>query len=177
MIRSQRHVLCTSVLLALVATGGAWLSIRPVATVDSSGTVRSTVSRRLDPIRDEGDALMAAREATRQEVQATVLLGGRPGSERAAPLPERVRVHGQVRRSGRPVADYDLSFESVGLRSNEDDWDSTDEDGRYEVEVRADHYVVRNEAAGPWVTGVTVPAGAREIVVDIDLPREHAARE
>ena len=83
-----------------------------------------------------------------------------------------MRVHGQVRRSGFPVAGYDLVFQAVGggLDGDEDDWDFTDVDGRYQVRLPAASYVVRNDDEGPWTTNVVVPRGVDELVVDIDLP-------
>ncbi len=175
---STRIALCTSMLVASVVTSVAWLSVHPVANSETPVTPRSTASRRFDPLAKEGGPPIASCADTRHAVKVQVMPGGEAGSERAPPLSPRVRVRGQVRRGGRPVADFDLSFESVGLRPDEDDWDSTDEDGRYAVEVRADRYVVINDVSSRWLTHVTVPAGERELVVDIDLPPgESTARD
>lgn len=117
------------------------------------------------------------------EVDATDAAGRReisasppaPAEARAAPPPaprELVRVLGQVRRNGRPVVDYDLSFERSGPRPDEEDWDSTDEDGRYEVELPAARYDVWNDGGGPWLTTLVVLPQEREVVLDIDLPSE-----
>lgn len=156
--------------------------MHPVATCENSGTPHSGASRSFDPPAVEGGLSIAAREETRRAVQqATASPRREPGAQRFVPLPDRVRVSGQVRRAGRPIADFDLTFRSVGSRSKDDDWDSTDEEGRYEVEVRADHYVVLNDALAAsaarerWLTRVTVPAGERELVLDIDLPPEESA--
>ncbi len=83
-----------------------------------------------------------------------------------------VRVHGQVRKDGRPVADYDLVFQPIvgGLDSDREDWDFTDENGRYEVELPAACYVVRKDDEGPWLANAVVPKGKDELVLNIDLP-------
>ena len=86
-----------------------------------------------------------------------------------------VRVHGQVRRSGVPVEGFDLSFREPGSgqdEENEEDWSFTDEDGRYEVELRAERrYVVVDDDDESYVTEVAVPGGESELVLDIYLPR------
>ena len=71
---------------------------------------------------------------------------------------------------------YDLSFRRVGPEpggeEDEEDWDFTDEDGRYKVELRSGRYDVLDESAGSLVTSVTVEAWQQEVLLDIDLPSE-----
>ncbi len=89
---------------------------------------------------------------------------------RANAAPSLVRVLGQVRRAGRPLAGYGLSFltPSPGRDLEERDWGFTDEEGRYEVEIPAARYVVWNED-GDDVTEVVVSGGRNEFYLDIDL--------
>jgi len=69
------------------------------------------------------------------------------------------------------VEDCDLSFRPVGdEHTGEEDWDFTDEDGRYAVELRAGRYDVLQDAAGSLVTRVTVAAWQEEVLLDLDLP-------
>ncbi len=86
------------------------------------------------------------------------------------PVPSLVRVVGNVRRAGRPLAGFDLSFLVLewGRDLEECDWSFTDDVGRYEVELPAARYVVRDEA-GAEVAEVVVPGGGDEFALDLDL--------
>jgi hypothetical protein len=82
-----------------------------------------------------------------------------------------VRVHGRVRVGGRPLAACELAFHPLGegLDADEEDWDITDESGRYEVELDPGSYAVLNEANGELLTSVHVPAAATQLTLDLDL--------
>ena len=115
---------------------------------------------RLDEVRTP----RAEVEATRGE--------DRPEPSEGAVLPTsfhaRVRVRGQVRRAGRAVADYVLAF-----RDSDDDeveWEFTDDEGRFEVELSPASYVVMNDDEGTCAANVVVSAGETELVLNIDLP-------
>lgn len=86
-------------------------------------------------------------------------------------LPALVHVHGQVRSGGLPMADCDLAFEAVnGSTGREEDWDFTDRDGRYEVQLPAGRYRVFDDDEGSWTTSVLVPEGQPEFLLNIELP-------
>jgi len=78
-------------------------------------------------------------------------------------------VRGQVCRTGRPLAGYGLSFLALvpGREPEEDDWDFTDEEGRFEVELRAGRHFVQDEN-GTIVTAVVVPTGRKDLFLDVD---------
>jgi hypothetical protein len=82
-----------------------------------------------------------------------------------------VRVHGQVRVAGRPLPACELAFLPLdgGLGADEEDWDITDESGRYEVELAPGSYQVLNEASGELLTNVYVPEAASQLPLDLDL--------
>lgn len=79
-------------------------------------------------------------------------------------------MRGQVCRAGRPLTGYGVSFLALapGRDPEESDWDFTDEEGRYEVELRAARYVVRDEN-GTDVTAAVVLTDGKEFSLDIDL--------
>ena len=58
----------------------------------------------------------------------------------------------------------------------EQDWDSSDEDGPYEVELAVGRYDVRNDEHGLSVTSVVILAGEREVLLDIDKPTDRGGR-
>lgn len=77
----------------------------------------------------------------------------------AASPPTRVRIRGRLWARGAPVADRDLSFRSVD-RPDVEDWDFTDDEGRYEVELAPGTYDVVSDGPGQelWLARVIVPA-------------------
>ena len=107
-----------------------------------------------------------------EESQREVITASQEDLVRVSTTRGLVRVYGLVRRDGRPVANYDLVFQTMGWGpdNEEGDWDFTDEQGRYEVELLPACYVVRNDDEGPWLANVVVPEGKDELVVNIDLP-------
>jgi hypothetical protein len=123
----------------------------------------------------------AAPEALRRE--AVTAPAGPAPMQRAAPdgrrqsgtaRPALVRVSGQVLRSGQPVPGCDLSFQVAGDSDRREvDWDLTDRDGRYEVELFAGTYVVSSEDGGSVTVVVPARAWQAELVVDLDLPPDH----
>lgn len=82
-----------------------------------------------------------------------------------------VRVHGQVRWGARPASDYDLVFQPLGRGPGfgEGDWDFTDKEGRYEVELSPATYAVLSGDGGPCLTYAVAPKGKVDVVLDIDL--------
>jgi hypothetical protein len=147
------------------------------------GSPEPRVEDRLLPV----TAVEQLREGTRRTVQA-----GLPPPQ-PAPVPARdvapspdegfVLVRGRVRRCGLPVGRLELDFVPASAAldddEDEDDWDLSDEDGRFEVELAPGSYVVRNDG-GAWLGDVTVPAGVAELAIDLQLPlgelRGRAAR-
>jgi hypothetical protein len=93
--------------------------------------------------------------------------GASPAARRAL-----VRVRGQVLKSGLLVRGCDLSFRAAAGRAREDEveWDFTDRNGRYEVELPAAAYVVCSEDAAPWAVAILVPDDREELVLDLHLP-------
>lgn len=86
--------------------------------------------------------------------------------------PRRVRVRGQVRARGAPAADRDLSFRSLD-RPDLEDWDFTDDEGRYEVALPPGTYDVACEDAEQerWLARVIVPACSFDLTVDLQDTR------
>ena len=81
-------------------------------------------------------------------------------------------VHGRVRRAGAAIEGFDLVFEPLDRPlGSPGDWDFTDDEGRYEVEVPPGSYAVRRDDDGAWVRDALVPAGLEELELDIDLDR------
>ena len=141
----------------------------PIAIPDASGLPRALPHQaarvHTDAVREEGrQAVETAPEADLPE-----RAGARVSATSSA---DPVRVHGQVRRGGRPVAKVDLAFRAIGaeLDDDEGDWDFTDENGRYEVLLAPARYVVLNDDEGSWITNMVVSAGEDELVLDLDLP-------
>ena len=82
-----------------------------------------------------------------------------------------MHVSGRVRRGGRPLADLSLAFHALGdPGTDEADWDSTDENGRYEVRIPPANYRVLDDDHGAFLVSVSVPSGTRAHVLDIELP-------
>ena len=171
MQRSSSIALSLSFLLVATAAW-SWLTggrVEPDESLSATSPDIDT-SRLHDPHREEPVVQrQETLEKSRREVLATA----------AAPVPTSssgsrglVRVHGQVRRGSRPVPNYDLVFQSLGEGPDfgEEDWDFTDEDGRYEVRLPAATYAVLNDDEGPCLTYVVAPKGKDEVVLDIDLP-------
>lgn len=89
---------------------------------------------------------------------------------RPSAAPTLVRVSGQIHRGGRPLTGYGLSFLTLGPGgpTEERDWDFTDEDGRFAVELTAARYLVRNDD-GAELADLVVLADREELPLDIDL--------
>lgn len=176
MDRSLRFALAAAVLIALAslwmtedafrrARPGARALPRPSADRGSSGaSVLSGAEILPSPAEPRRDTTAAAADAPPNA----------PGrvDPPAAPLHDRVRVLGRMSRAGLPVADYDLAFHALhaGLASDPEDWDVTDEDGRFEVELPVGGYAVIHADGGPWIRDVLVPGDEPELALDIDLP-------
>jgi hypothetical protein len=81
------------------------------------------------------------------------------------------RVHGQVRRAGKPVPMLDLSFVPLSpeLLAKEVDWDFSGGDGRYEVRLPPGDYRVCRGEHGEWLADAFVPTGAEEVELDLVL--------
>ena len=152
------------------AAGLAWSALR--ASGSARAADRSIPGSSLPP-EGRGGALdleKSALDAQYERVEAVAEQVAAGGELPSAPT-VLVRVHGRVCKDGRPVEDYELSFLRAGPDSEEEDWYSTDEDGRYEVELAVGRYDVRNDEEGPSLTSVVILAGEREVLLDIDLPR------
>ena len=83
----------------------------------------------------------------------------------------RVRVQGRACRRITRVPVHELTFVNVDFPKIQD-WDFTDEDGRYEVEVPPGRYdVVSDEDdVETWLAQVFVPAGSKELALDVEAP-------
>ncbi len=90
-----------------------------------------------------------------------------PGRSRA-----RIRVCGQVRRCGQPVPRCELTFYFAGQewRDRHADWDLTDREGRYEVEIPAATYLVCCDAGWGAVITLVLRSGQGPLAFDIELP-------
>ncbi|MEZ5965410.1 MAG: hypothetical protein R3F56_16375 [Planctomycetota bacterium] len=90
----------------------------------------------------------------------------------AGPRRHHVRVRGQVRRSGHPLGRCELSFLVAGQewRDEDIDWDRTDRQGRYDVELPAGTYVVWCDAGYRTSRTLVVPAWSDDLVFDVELP-------
>jgi hypothetical protein len=96
----------------------------------------------------------------------------------ADPVPERggtpfrrVRVHGRLRCQFTPVPDRDVTFLNIDF-PKVDDWDFTDEEGRYEVTVPPGRYDVfsAEDDEETWLARVIVPSDSVELGLDIEAP-------
>ena len=133
-------------------------------------------SASLDPRRATNElAIDGSADEVRRAVQA-VSSEAPPGDREATRVSSSPRalvlVQGQVRRRGRPLAGYDLAFHALGERvaEEETDWDFTDDEGRYQVRLRAARYLVRNEDEERWIGTLIVPGDQERVTVDLDLP-------
>ena len=159
-------ILLLSFLLAATAWS-LWLAGDLVEAREPPRTVPPTVSTPRDAPRYHGDVqLWPMPGESRRELVAQ--------RDAAAATADRglVRVHGQVRQAGRPVANYDLVFKPLddGRDVGQGDWDFTDSNGRYEVLLPAAAYAILNDDEGPCLWNVVVPRNKAELVLDLDLP-------
>ncbi len=183
--RSERKALTVTV-VAAVAAGLLGLAFRlegpqsgggaPPAEPPRAGAVPPTPRQVPADARPPlADAPVADVADARGPAPGVRVAGPDPPAEQAASAPlggeARVRVHGRVLRAGLPVAGYDLAFHArgSGLEGDDEDWDFTDEQGRYEVLLAPGSYLVLNDTAGPWTADVAVPGDRDELAVDIEL--------
>ncbi len=80
-----------------------------------------------------------------------------------------VRVQGQLWRTGVLQEDVDLCFLRLDP-TRAGDWDFTDEEGRFEVELTTGIYDVLEESTGQFLARVNVPEEAEAWVCDLVLP-------
>lgn len=171
-------------LVAILALA-AWLTLQADSShrPDETRGARAEAPRPAGPpraapaLREPRPVLDSRREAHPPEATDSTETSETHRLEASAvpgPAPHRgpVRVHGRVRRGGRPVADYDLSFHLAGggLADDGVEWDFTDDEGRYEVVLPPARYLVLNGEQGPFRTDVVVPPGEPELQLDLDLP-------
>ncbi|MEW6746236.1 MAG: hypothetical protein AB1486_26140 [Planctomycetota bacterium] len=183
MNRSPRLASLLLLLLLPAATGLVLLAVHLADSHDPATTPSPEVSgpHDLGPRDLQGEEAGARlHDARVPEKSLREVL--KPSAETLLEHPERdvrstrscglVRVHGHVRRDGHAAPDFDISFHAMGggPDTSEEDWDFTDEAGRYEVELPAGCYVVLNDDGGPWVANAVVAEGVDELLLDIDLP-------
>ncbi|MFN0007364.1 MAG: hypothetical protein ACKVXR_05600 [Planctomycetota bacterium] len=166
---SPSRILLLVFLVALASVAAALLSRTAGPRVPDriSATSSPEASPPLESSGGEAVSLQSAPPQGREEIRTRETDPPRP-----APRHELVEVRGQVRRSGEPVVEFDLVFQPIGAGASprDDDWDSTDDHGRYAVELRAaTRYAVLHDDAGPQVAEFVVPAGSREFALDIHL--------
>jgi len=89
---------------------------------------------------------------------------------RAATTGDVVHVSGRLLRGGLSVEDFELVFRPAGPNGSEVDWDFTDEEGCFEVDLSAASYLVSSEDYPAWTLALDVPAGADTWACDIELP-------
>jgi hypothetical protein len=93
-----------------------------------------------------------------------------PASESAMSPSRRVRVRGNLRCQITPVPDRAITFLNIDFPKVQD-WDFTDEAGRYEVDVPPGRYDVVSDADDreTWLARVNVPAGSDELALDLEV--------
>jgi hypothetical protein len=93
----------------------------------------------------------------------------KPVPDHAGSLPRRVRVQGRLFCLITRVPVHEVTFVNVDFPRIQD-WDFTDEDGRYEVEVPPGRYdVVSNENdVETRLARVIVPADSAELALDLE---------
>ena len=156
--------------LLFLSLAAAWLLLLTGGGIESHGPSRAASPETYGA--NTGVQRYAVPEGSRREVITASDKDLPEGEVQASTTGRLVRVHGLVLRDGRPAANYDLVFQTMGFGpdNEEEDWDFTDENGRYEVELPPACYVVRNDDEGPWLANVVVPKGKDELVLNIDLP-------
>jgi hypothetical protein len=110
-------------------------------------------------------------------------MGPGPAAERSGTVPRRVvarrppptlvTVFGQVRRLGQTLRRCEVSFLLAGQEACDHviDWDVTDRDGSFTVQVPPGSYAVRCDVGWPAMGFVHVAAAHAALRHDIELPK------
>jgi hypothetical protein len=105
--------------------------------------------------------------APREAAQPVEQLGA--AASHSGERPRRTRVQGGLFRAGRLAYDQDLLFVNRE-RPDVQDWDITDEEGRFAVELSPGCYDVLLEDDDLWLTTVLVPRGWERLTLDLEIP-------